>query len=133
MTVLDSQAVIAMLIGEPAAAEVETLLRARPGPPAIAAVNVGEVVDVLVRLKGRTLDEVTERLDWLVAGGLKVTEVTDAIGRDAGGSTRSDTTAPTDPFRSPTAWPWPRLGRRARRLRPPIFRSPRLLAPRVAK
>ena len=50
----------------------------------ISAVNVVEVVDVLVRLRARTYAEVTEKLDWLAAGGLAVEPVTEAVGRIAG-------------------------------------------------
>ena len=84
MTVLDAQAVVALLRGEPAADEVADLLR-RPGQPvSISALNVAEVVDVLVRVLGRTYEEVSEKLDWLSAGGLVVIPVDEGIGRTAG-------------------------------------------------
>jgi predicted nucleic acid-binding protein len=47
-------------------------------------VNVAEVVDSLVRVAGRPIDAVHERLDWLLVGGLTVEPVTEAIGREAG-------------------------------------------------
>lgn len=81
MTVLDAQAIVAFLVAEPAAPEVRDLLRAAP---AISAMNWGEVVDNLMRVQGRTYDEVTQRLDLLLAGGLKVVVVDEPIGRAAG-------------------------------------------------
>jgi len=42
------------------------------------------VLDVLVRLRGRSLDEVVEKLEWLIAAGLNVIDVTEAIAREAG-------------------------------------------------
>ena len=84
MTVLDAHAIVALLTAEPAAAEVETILRNRGARSVISAANLAEVIDVLVRLKGRTIDEVNEKVDWLVAGGLEVMPVDDAIGREAG-------------------------------------------------
>ena len=84
MTVLDAQALVAFLTGEPAAAEVAALLRDPGDHAVISAVNVAEILDVLVRIKGRTLGEVEERLDWLVAAGLAVVPVDDAIARHGG-------------------------------------------------
>ena len=84
MTVLDAQAVVALLLGEPAADEVAALLRDAGHPVSISAVNVAEVVDVLVRVMGRTHEEVAEKLDWLSAGGLMVIPVDEGIGRTAG-------------------------------------------------
>lgn len=84
MTVLDAQAVVALLLGEPAADEVAALIRDAGHPASISALNVAEVVDVLVRVMGRTHEEVIEKLDWLSAGGLVVTPVDETIGRIAG-------------------------------------------------
>jgi len=84
LTVLDAQAVVALLLGEPASPEVAELLRDPERPASISAINVAEVIDVLVRVTGRRHDEVIEKLDWLVAGGLTVVSVDDAIGRTAG-------------------------------------------------
>ena len=50
----------------------------------ISAVNVAEVIDVLVRLRARTVPEVAEKLDWLAAGGLEVVSVDESVGRTAG-------------------------------------------------
>jgi predicted nucleic acid-binding protein len=84
VTVLDAQAVVAFLRGEPAAAEVAALLRATDAPPVISAVNEAEVLDVMVRIIGRTVDEVEQRLDWLRAGGLEVIPVDEPLARSAG-------------------------------------------------
>jgi len=84
VSVLDAQAVVAALVGEPAAGEVEGLLRGSDGPPRISAVNVAEVIDVLVRFRSQGIERVEERLDWLIAGGLQVTAVDDGIARRAG-------------------------------------------------
>lgn len=81
MTVLDAQAIVAFLLAEPAAPEVRDLLRQAPS---ISASSWGEVVDNLLRVKGRTVDDVTQRLDLLIAGGLHVTPVDEAFGRAAG-------------------------------------------------
>ena len=79
-TVLDAQAIVAALTGEPAAHDVEGLLRDASSPAKISSVNLAEVVDVLVRLQRRTVDEVIEKLRWLVVGGLMVIDVDDVAG-----------------------------------------------------
>ena len=84
MTVLDAQALVAFLTGEPAAVEVAALLRDPGDHAVISAVNVAETLDVLVRIKGRTPGEVEERLDWLTAAGLVVVPVDDGIARHGG-------------------------------------------------
>jgi uncharacterized protein with PIN domain len=84
VSVLDAQAVVAALVGEPAAGEVEALLRGGDGPPRISAANVAEVIDVLVRFRSQEIERVEERLDWLIAGGLEVAAVDDGIARRAG-------------------------------------------------
>ena len=85
MSILDAQAIVAALVGEPAAGEVEELLRGGDGQPRVSAVNLAEIVDVLVRLRAQAADTVEERLDWLIAGGLDVIRVDDGIARRAGG------------------------------------------------
>lgn len=84
MSVLDAQAIVALLIGEPAAGPVAAMLRDPQDRSVLSAVNLGEVIDVLVRLRGRALPEVTERLEWLAAGGLEVVGVDESVGRLAG-------------------------------------------------
>jgi PIN domain nuclease of toxin-antitoxin system len=81
MSVLDAQAIVAFLIDEPAAQEVRDLLHATAS---ISAVNWVEVIDRLVRTGGRNVDHVMQRLDLLIAGGLKVVAVDEVIGRVAG-------------------------------------------------
>ena len=66
--ILDAYAVVAALIGEPARREVEPHLPTS----AICAANLGEVVDVCVRVHGNDETSVRDRLDWLIAGGLEV-------------------------------------------------------------
>ena len=75
---------VALLIGEPAAAPVAAMIRDPRERSVISALNVAEVIDVLVRMRGRTVAEVAEKLDWLAAGGLEVVAVEESIGRAAG-------------------------------------------------
>jgi predicted nucleic acid-binding protein len=84
VTVLDAQAIVALLIGEPAASPVAALLRDPGAPAKVNAVTIAEVVDVLVRLRGRAYPDVAEKLDWLEAGGLEVVAVEGLVGRTAG-------------------------------------------------
>jgi len=71
VTVLDASALIAYLLDEPARAEVGDLLRKRP-PPSISAVNLEEVIDHLVRVKGRPAERVNDAIDLLLVSGLEV-------------------------------------------------------------
>lgn len=66
--VLDAYAVVAALVGEAALGEVEPHLRTG----AMCATNVGEVLDVCVRVHRNPEPVVRERIDWLVAGGLEI-------------------------------------------------------------
>jgi predicted nucleic acid-binding protein len=75
---------VAALTGEPAAAEVEVLLRDNVDRPRIDAVNLAEVLDVLVRLQTWPVADVAEKIDWLRAGGLEVVSIDDEIGLHAG-------------------------------------------------
>jgi PIN domain nuclease of toxin-antitoxin system len=84
VTVLDSQAVIALLRDEPAADEVDAILRGRDGIASISAVALAEVVDVLVRTGRRRVDEVSLLVDTMFAAGLEVVPVDEEIGRLAG-------------------------------------------------
>ncbi len=78
--VLDAYAVIAALVGEPARRDVEPHL----ATGCISAANLGEVVDVCVRVHGNAESTVRERIDWLVAGGLEVVSVDTALALAAG-------------------------------------------------
>lgn len=84
LTVLDSQALVAALVGEPAAQEVEGLLRDVEAPPSMAAANLAEVIDVLVRRMGHGVDAVTERIAWLEVAGLTVRTVDGVVAWKAG-------------------------------------------------
>jgi uncharacterized protein with PIN domain len=84
MTVFDAQAIVAFLVGEPAAAEVERRLRDPADRPVMSAASVAEIVDVAARIMAIDAGTVQERLDWLAAGGLATLEVDDALGRTAG-------------------------------------------------
>jgi PIN domain nuclease of toxin-antitoxin system len=50
----------------------------------VTAVNLGESLDVLSRHMGWPLDEVEEKLRWLIFGGLEVIEIDEQIGLEAG-------------------------------------------------
>jgi PIN domain nuclease of toxin-antitoxin system len=82
--ILDAFAVIAALVGEPAAAEVEKELRRRNADVRISAVNLAEVVDQLVRQAHFDENVVDTALESLIAGGLVVTPADWTIGRLAG-------------------------------------------------
>ncbi len=84
LSVLDAQAIVAALIGEPAAAQVELLLRDAVDRPNISAANLAETIDVLMRLWGWAEMDVIEKIDWLVLGGLEVVDVNEARGLLAG-------------------------------------------------
>jgi predicted nucleic acid-binding protein len=73
--VLDAQALIAALVGEPATDEVERILRDPGDPAVISSVNLAEVIYVLVRSHGNGLEDVRERIDWLLASSLSVRDV----------------------------------------------------------
>jgi uncharacterized protein with PIN domain len=72
------------LTGEPAAPEVEALLRDEADRPRISAVNLAEVLDVLARHQGWPVAEVEEKLRWLTLGGLAIVAVDEPIGLSAG-------------------------------------------------
>jgi uncharacterized protein with PIN domain len=75
---------VALLLDEPAADVVEHLLRDPTEPAILTAANQAEIVDVLVRLRGRPYEDVVERLEWLVAAGLEVLAVTGELSLAAG-------------------------------------------------
>ncbi|HUY98623.1 MAG TPA: PIN domain-containing protein [Verrucomicrobiae bacterium] len=84
ITILDAFAVIATLVGEPAAGDVEALLRSPDADARITAVNLAEVIDRLVRTGGVAGPAVAESLSSLEDGGLVVVSVDAALGRAAG-------------------------------------------------
>jgi predicted nucleic acid-binding protein len=63
---------------------VEAILRDESNRTFISAINLAEVLDVLVRHQGRPSDDVEERLFWLRLGGMDVVSVDEAIGLSAG-------------------------------------------------
>ena len=67
MIVLDAYAVVALLGNEPAAAEVEALLRRERC--ALPALNLAEAVDIVVRVQGASIEHVRGGVDALVGGG----------------------------------------------------------------
>ena len=67
-SVLDAYAVIAALVGERAAADVQPLLASG----VISSANLAEVVDVCIRIHRNTERDVRERIGWLISGGLSV-------------------------------------------------------------
>ena len=81
MTVLDAYAMLALLRDEPAADEVESLLR---GQCSMSTANLAETVDQLVRVFGRPTDDVHADLALLVHAGLEVVPVDANIGLAAG-------------------------------------------------
>lgn len=83
MTVLDAQALVAFLLDEPAADAVSELLRAPSNAAVISAINLAELIDVLVRGYRRPRADVEEKLDWLVTGGLEVIRTDEGMGRVA--------------------------------------------------
>jgi PIN domain nuclease of toxin-antitoxin system len=82
--VLDAMAIIAALAREPARPEVEILLRDDEDRPRIAAVNLAEVIDVLVRVKSFPRRQVGQAVSWLQAGGLAVVATDERIAQVAG-------------------------------------------------
>lgn len=84
MTLLDAQAVIAFLLGEPAAEAVEGHLRDGDDHARISVINVAEVLDRLIRGAGQPEHVVVERVEWLVSGGLEVVPADEKVGRVAG-------------------------------------------------
>lgn len=77
MIILDAFAVLALLKGEPAASEVQSLL----GEAQLASTGLGEVVDHLVRVAGHDIEEVLLDLAEL--------ELLDAVPVDAVGGMRA--------------------------------------------
>lgn len=64
MTLLDAYALVALTVDEPAAGEVETLLR--KGHARVVVTNLAEAIDVSQRVHGLTADDVRTVLEPLV-------------------------------------------------------------------
>jgi len=67
LTLLDAYAVVALLVAEPAGAEVKELLRA--GGCRVVVVNLAEAIDVSTRVHGLAQAEVRRLLEPLIIGG----------------------------------------------------------------
>jgi predicted nucleic acid-binding protein len=78
---LDAFALIALLAEEPAADEVEALLRG--GEAAITAVNLAEALDVLQRIQGISREHLQELTMPLVGERMKLLPIDERIARDA--------------------------------------------------
>ena len=78
---LDAFALIALLAEEPAADEVEALLRA--GEAAITAVNLAEALDVLQRVQGIPRERLQAVTMPLVGERMKLVPIDERIARDA--------------------------------------------------
>jgi predicted nucleic acid-binding protein len=81
LIVLDAYAVLALMKDEPAAAEVETLLRGDE-PAVLTAVGVAEVLDHLVRIVG--IDEEDAALDLAQLGLPDAQVVSESTGAASG-------------------------------------------------
>ena len=79
MTLLDSSALVALLLEEPAAAEVDDLLRS--GEARISSVNLAETLDVLVRVFRNEIEDVEGRLVPLLVDAVEVIELDEAMAR----------------------------------------------------
>lgn len=75
MTFLDAYALVALVAEEPAAAEVEHLLRA--GESRVVISNLAEAIDVSQRVHGFAPEEVRAALEPLMLGGVLSTVVSD--------------------------------------------------------
>ena len=78
---LDAFALIALMRDEPAADQVEVLLRA--GEVAITAVNLAEALDVMQRIQGISRERLQEVTVPLVAERIKLIPTDERIARDA--------------------------------------------------
>jgi predicted nucleic acid-binding protein len=70
MTLLDAYALIALLVEEPAAGEVETILRG--GDASVVVVNLAEAIDVSQRAHGLAHEDVRAILDPLLGDTIEV-------------------------------------------------------------
>lgn len=81
MTLLDAYAVIAFLVGGPAASQVRALLR--EGDAGVATANLAEALDVSQRVHGLMADRASEVLEPLLSGPLASRPLDLAIARRA--------------------------------------------------
>jgi PIN domain nuclease of toxin-antitoxin system len=78
---LDAFALVALLRDEPAADEVEALIRR--GGTAMSAINLAEALDVLQRIAGISRERLDELTVPLVDDAITVVPVDEGIGREA--------------------------------------------------
>lgn len=75
--VLDAFALVALALDEPAAAEVEALLRR--GDAVMTTTNLGEALDQLHRVHALPLEELEAQLASLLGGAVTLREVNEAL------------------------------------------------------
>jgi uncharacterized protein with PIN domain len=75
--VLDAFAIVALALDEPAAPEVETLLRR--GDAKLSAVNLAEAVDQLGRVHNRAADELRAAFEPVLREALDVVDADEAV------------------------------------------------------
>ncbi|MDQ3873948.1 MAG: PIN domain-containing protein [Actinomycetota bacterium] len=81
MTVLDAYALLAFLLGGPAAAQVRAILR--EGDAAVATANLVEVLDVSQRVHGVPIPRTVELLEPLFEGPLSAVPLDSVMARRA--------------------------------------------------
>ena len=85
VAVLDASAIVAAMVGEPAQEEVQHLLVAEDTSNVLVSLNIGEVVDVLIRTGSGEFVDVMTKLDALIsAGAITVIPLDDVTSRRAG-------------------------------------------------
>lgn len=75
--VLDAFALVALMLDEPAAAEVEALLRR--GDAAMTTTNLGEAMDQLHRVHGVALEELRTQLTPVIGEAVQIVEPSEAL------------------------------------------------------
>jgi uncharacterized protein with PIN domain len=80
---LDAFALIALLRGEPAAGEVETILRR--GGAAMTAINLAEALDVLQRVDGIDRERLDALTEPLMQQSIALVPIDERLARDAAG------------------------------------------------
>ena len=63
---------------------MQAILEDPEDPAWISSINLAEALDSIARLQGWPVDEVAEKLRWLIVGGLQVEPVTERLGFVAG-------------------------------------------------
>lgn len=81
MTLLDAYALIAFLVGGPAAAQVRAIMR--EGDAAVATANLAETLDVAARRHGLTVSDAMEIIEPLLEGPLTAVALDAAVARRA--------------------------------------------------